>query len=134
VENSGMARSLLGCAFLGTIPGFFRAPSSLHRPNGLLSVIWRLTDFLAKTPERPETEGLQYVVFAFFAEHSGGLFHGPRSGESLGAVRQPVGGHGHDRRILSQYLWLNSFEGIGGRMVRVFVVGRVLIEVDAGQA
>lgn len=89
---------------------------------------------LAKVAEGPETKADEFVVLPGFAEHGGGFFRRPRRSKTSGAIREPEGSERHDRGVLREDVGLHSFEGIGGGVVRVFVVGRILIKIDAGKA
>jgi len=61
------------------------------------------------------------------------FFAGQGLAKTLGAISNPVGGHGHQSGVLRQDVGFDGFQGIGCGVVGVAVVGRILVHVDAGQ-
>ena len=70
----------------------------------------------------------------FADEHFGGFLWGPGRGETLGAVGDPESDEGLDRSVAIEDGFVDFVEGVDRRMMGVAIFGRVLIEIDAGEA
>src|SRR5437667_10500820 len=106
--------------------------SNLFCPNPLLRSFFLL--FCFRKLLGPQSKRLQHFVLALGPQHFHGLFHGPWRCKTLRPVRNPVSRQRHQRGVLRQHVWVHRFQRVGCRVMREFVLGRILIHVDSRQS
>ena len=70
----------------------------------------------------------------FFSKHASCPCLGPWARESIGPVGNPETGERHHGGIAVEHIRFHFVERIDGGMVRVFLIRRILIEIDTRQA
>ena len=73
-------------------------------------------------------------MVALFPEHLGGLFRRPRVGEACRAGGQAIRSERQETCLPDRHLGVDCFECIGGGVVSLIIVRRILVDFDPGQA
>src|SRR6266581_4552954 len=87
---------------------------------------------LAQVPERPQMESFQHFVLTLLPQHFCRALRRPWGRKPFRPVRNPKRRHGHQCRVLRQYFRLHRIQRVRRRVVRVFVLRRVLVHIDSG--
>src|SRR6266568_4181232 len=82
---------------------------------------------LAQVPEWPQMESFQHFVLTPLPQHFCRALRRPWGRKPFRAVRDPKRGHGHQCRVLGQHFRLHRIQRVRRRVVRVFVLRRVLV-------
>src|SRR5207249_10895267 len=122
-RSLGRSKRIAGATLVTSRP----QSSNLFCPNPLLRSFFLL--FCFRKLLGPQSKRLQHFVLALGPQHFHGLFHGPWRCKTLRPVRNPVSRQRHQRGVLRQHVWVHRFQRVGCRVMREFVLGRILIHV-----
>ena len=86
----------------------------------------------AQISEWPQTEEFQDYILMFIYEHLRGFFLRPRTCEAIRTIRDPKSCQRHYRGVAVENVSLHFVESVHRGMVRVLILRRILVEIDAG--